>query len=250
MGKVSKGAPSRRICSLIVATLFAAAFLLLVNGGMTILGHVDSEASYAALARQMDEVGTSGPGRAEASTLPALPEGAVAWMSVAGTSIDYPVAQASEGEPSFYLSHDLWGKESGTGCPYLDWRCGPNGTRALVYAHRMGTTGRQFSPIADTWKQEEFDGIGQLAWTTSERTNRLQPLCALKVDKGYQRIQDFSAQGTSELHSWLRGLVSDSSARSADSDQLIDDAERAITLVTCSSLQGGQRDRTLLVFVC
>ncbi len=250
MGKVSEGAPSRRILSVAVAALFAVALSLLFGGGMTILGHVDSEASYAALARQLDETTANDPGRAEAIPSSALPEGAVAWISVGSTSIDYPVAQASEGEPSFYLSHDLWGKESDTGCPFLDWRCGPNGTRALVYAHRMGTTGRQFSPIADTWEQAEFDGIGELTWTTSEGTSRLRPLCALKVDKGYQRIQDFGTQGTSELHNWLRRLLSDSTARNTDSDQLIDRAKRAITLVTCSSVQGGQRDRTLLVFVC
>ena len=232
-----------------VAALFIAALSLLLNGGMTILGHANDEASYAALAKQMDKVATKNLDRAETGPASALPEGAVAWLDVAGTSISYPVAQASEGEPSFYLSHDLWGKESDTGCPYLDWRCGPNSTRALVYAHRMGTTGRQFSPIADAWKQEEFDGIGRLAWTTGEGTSSLQPLCALKVDMGYQRIQDFSAQGTSELHSWLRGLVSDSTAQGEHSDRLIDGAKRAITLVTCSSLQGGQRDRTLLVFV-
>ncbi len=223
--------------------------LLLYRGGSKILDGFGSEASYAALARQMDVEVSDAPGRAD-SPSSALPAGAAAWLNVDGTSIDYPVAQASEGEPSFYLTHDLWGEVSDSGCPYLDWRCGPNGARTLVYAHRMGTTGRQFSPISNTWQQQEFDGVGELIWTTTEGSTNLQPLCALKVDKGYQRIQDFDAQGTSELRSWLRSLVGDSSAQTQDAEQLINNAKRAITLVTCSSLQGGQRDRTLLVFVC
>ncbi len=223
--------------------------LLLYQGGSEILAGFGNEASYAALARRMEVEASDTPGRAE-SPSSALPAGAAAWLSVGSTSIDYPVAQASEGEPSFYLTHDLWGEASDSGCPYLDWRCGPNGARVLVYAHRMGTTGRQFSPIANTWQQQEFDGIGELTWTTTEGNALLQPLCALKVDKGYQRIQDFDAQGTSELRSWLRGLVGDSSAQAQDAEELINGAKRAITLVTCSSLQGGQRDRTLLVFVC
>lgn len=250
MGKVSERPWARWALTTVLGSLFTAAFTLLVLGGTTILDGAQDEGDYATLAKQVHVKLSAISSRAEGTPSSALPEDAAAWLSVSGTTIDYPVAQASETDPNFYLSHDLWGEDSSSGCPYLDWRCGPNSKRALVYAHRMGTTGRQFSPIADTWKQEKFDEIEELTWTSDSGTTRLQPLCALKVDKSYQRIQDFDEQTTEELRAWLRMLMSDSSARAQEQDRLINEAHRAITLVTCSSTQGGQRDRTLLVFVC
>ena len=32
----------------------------------------------------------------------------VAWVSVPGTDIDYPVVQASADDPTFYLDHDVY----------------------------------------------------------------------------------------------------------------------------------------------
>ena len=180
---------------------------------------------------------------------PLLPDGAVAWLRVSGTNIDYPVAQALESDPFFYLSHDIWGNSSRSGCPFLDWRCSNARLQKLVYAHRMGTTGGQFSPIAETWRQEEFDRIGTLEWKTADGISTLKPLCALKVDKTYQKIQAFDAFGETELRNWLSNILCDSTARAADARVLCLGAQKAITLATCSSEQSGQRDRTLLVFV-
>ena len=199
------------------------------------------ELRYAALAEETD--------KDKGATSHALPDGAAAWLTVEGTTIDYPVAQASAEAPEFYLSHDLWGNDASAGCPYLDYRCGVSATRVLVYAHRMGTTGKQFSPIASSWRQGEFDKVGALVWATADGAESLRPLCALKVDKTYRLIQSFGEQPSEELRSWLAKLLADSNARAEDAARLVANAKKEITLVTCSSEQSGQRDRTLLVFV-
>jgi sortase B len=199
------------------------------------------ELRYSALAEET--------GKDAGATSHVLPDGAAAWLTVGGTSIDYPVAQASAEAPEFYLSHDLWGNDASAGCPYLDHRCDASATRALVYAHRLGTTGKQFSPIAGTWRQVEFDKVGALVWTTPDGTESFRPLCALRVDKTYQPIQSFGEQSAEEFRSWLAGLLADSSAQTTDAAGLAARAKKEITLVTCSSEQSGQRDRTLLVFV-
>ncbi len=244
MGKVSgKALPLLSACLLLGAAVFV------LNGLGTILGDISDEGRYVALAQEVETAAAKPSGGAEGQDAPALPEGCAAWLKVLGTSIDYPVAQAQEADPSFYLSHDLWGNACSSGCPYLDWRCGANNRQALVYAHRIGTTGRQFTPIADAWQQAQFDATGNLVWTTANGTEELQPLCALKVDKGYQRIQGFDASDATDLRRWLNTVLADSTARSSGAEALASRAKRAITLATCSSAQGGQRDRTLLVFV-
>ena len=225
-------------------TLLLTGLVLVVSGTHEATADEITEWRYERAA--IESQSESSDGSAETSP---LPDGAVAWLRVNGTSIDYPVAQARESDPFFYLSHDIWGNPSGSGCPFLDWRCSNARLQKLVYAHRMGTTERQFSPIAETWQQEEFDHIGTLEWKTTDGISTLRPLCALNVDKTYQKIQAFDACSETELRNWLSSILCDSTARATDSRTLCLGAQKAITLATCSSEQSGQRDRTLLVFV-
>ncbi len=171
-----------------------------------------------------------------------------AWLTVEGTPIDYPVAQATGADPEFYLSHDLWGKKTHVGCPYFDWRCSPGDTHKIIYAHHIGTTQLQFSPIADTWQQERFDQLTSATLATRAGTETYIPFCARVVDKQFEDVQRFSMdQG--ELREWLGSLVAKASAATPEPDALASKARKALTLVTCASQQGGQRERTLLVFV-
>ena len=225
-------------------TLLLTGLVLVVFGTHEVTADEITEWRYEQVAEEYQSESSDG-----STSKPLLPDGAVAWLRVNGTSIDYPVAQAHESDPFFYLSHDIWGNPSGSGCPFLDWRCSNTRLQKLVYAHRMGTTERQFSPIAETWQQEEFDRIGTLEWKTTDGISTLKPLCALKVDKTYQKIQAFDACSETELRNWLSSILCDSTARSADARELCHVAQKAITLATCSSEQSGQRDRTLLVFV-
>lgn len=59
----------------------------------------------------------------------------VAWISVAGTNINYPVVQHSDNE--YYLNHSFNGSQNGAGWVFLDYR---NATESLdkntiIYAH-------------------------------------------------------------------------------------------------------------------
>lgn len=171
-----------------------------------------------------------------------------AWLTVEGTPIDYPVAQATGADPEFYLSHDLWGEKTHVGCPYFDWRCSPGDTHKIIYAHHIGTTQLQFSSIADSWQQERFDQLTSATLATRAGTETYIPFCARVVDKQFGDVQRFSMdQG--ELREWLGSLVAKASAATPEPDALASKARKALTLVTCASQQGGQRERTLLVFV-
>ena len=160
-----------------------------------------------------------------------------------------PSHKRTKAIPSSICLMTFWGNSSRSGCPFLDWRCSNARLQKLVYAHRMGTTERQFSPIAETWQQKEFDRIGTLEWKTTDGISTFRPFCALRADKTYQKIQSFDACSETELRNWLSNILCDSTARAADARALCLGAQKAITLATCSSEQSGQRDRTLLVFV-
>lgn len=172
-----------------------------------------------------------------------------AWLAVEGTAIDYPVAQASDEDPGYYLSHDFWGGADAAGCPYLDARCGAEGEAMLVYGHHLGFSTRMFSELFRAYRQDVFDGVGAATWSTTSGETVFEPLMAMSVDKSYADIQRFDFDDAEELREWLRALSQSATATADDADDLIDGAERVLTLVTCSSTIGGQRERTLVVFV-
>lgn len=173
-----------------------------------------------------------------------------AWLRVDGTGIDLPVVSTRKGDPAdFYLNHDFNRNLSFAGCPYLDARSTADGPHALVYGHHMGFTGQIFSPIFATYRQSEFDKIGEMSWFTPDKGRQtLKPIMAMSVDKKYQPIQTFSFSSAQEVRAWLSNMKKDATAVSSDCDEMIASATRAITLVTCSTMDTGGRARTLLVF--
>lgn len=175
----------------------------------------------------------------------------VAWLSVEGTSIDHPVVQPADGvDADWYLTHSFWGEPSSAGCLYLDARAGADGTHQLVCGHHLGWTDQMFSEIFQTYEQEVFDTVGQARWSTPEGgTTVYEPVMALSVDKTYAAIQQFEFEDAEALRAWLMEIEAEATARADDAETLIDGATRVLTLVTCSSVTGGQRARTLLVFV-
>ncbi|MCR5110721.1 MAG: class B sortase [Ruminococcus sp.] len=72
----------------------------------------------------------------------------VGWITIPGTHIDFPIAQADNNE--FYL-HNGFDKMYNyeLGCPFLDCRCASDfsGFNSIVYAHHM-TEQRMFADIA------------------------------------------------------------------------------------------------------
>ena len=175
---------------------------------------------------------------------------AQAWIHIEGTAINYPVAQATDDAPDFYLPHDLWGNESGAGCPYLDEDSSPAGRHALVYGHHLGTTGKMFGPLAKAWQTGEFKGLGNAVWSTRDGSQTvMKPLLSMRVDKAYEQVRTFDFADDRALRSWLREMAKDASCVSPAADELIGRACRALSLVTCSNTRAGMSQRTIVVFV-
>ena len=185
-----------------------------------------------------------------------------AWVSVQGTDIDLPiVATRSEDDQAWYLTHDLWGRTSCSGTPFLDRRCdSANARHVCAYAHHMTSTSGMFSQLQETYLQERFDRLGSLMWETPEGLVRAEPLCALRVDASCQEIQRFGwgsagqdgggQDDVADFRTWLEGIAAQADALSAQVSQMLTNAARCITLVTCSSDFAMQRWRTLALWTC
>lgn len=70
----------------------------------------------------------------------------IAWVSIPGTSIDFPVMQ-SNNAPEFYLKHDFARNYSEYGLPFLDARCDlETSSNLMIYGHHMND-GSMFSAL-------------------------------------------------------------------------------------------------------
>lgn len=226
----------------------------MVTGGLGIVRDGAVEVRYASLSREVTldrQAGENGAGRTiDWDSLRRSGANAVAWLTVEDTPIDYPVAQGSEPDPEFYLSHDLWGTPSGAGCPFIDARTTAAAGHTLVYGHHMGTTGLQFSSVSDAHRQETFDRLGNLLWHAPEdQTLVLRPLCATVVDMSHQPIQTFPEK-REDVATWVGPIVAEASAKAPDAESLAAGATKVVTLVTCSSAISDQRGRTIVLFAC
>ena len=112
----------------------------------------------------------------------------VAWVSVAGTEIDYPVVQARSGDPTFYLDHDVYREWNPYGCPYLDAACAGRGIDsplALMFAHHMndGSMFSAFASYSDVGFAAEHD---EILLQTPEGNARLRVVAVDVVDSNVE----------------------------------------------------------------
>lgn len=209
-------------------------------------------AAVAAYERLADETGDATDGKIDWDALLATNPCATAWCAVPGGGIDLPVCQASDEDPSFWLTHDLWGNESAAGTPYVDHRTGANDTHVLCYGHHLTGIGGMFSGIQRCHGQEAFDRVlaDGLLWSTpSSDAVHMRALCASVVDMDDAAVQQFEFEDTRAFRSWLGYQLRRSSAKAIDAMDITRSASRAVTLVTCSSDLAGRRERTVVTFV-
>ena len=62
---------------------------------------------------------------------------AVGWLTIPGTTVDYPIVQAKDNE--LYLTTGFDRQHSDVGCPFMDARCDSSfgGFNSIVYAHHI-----------------------------------------------------------------------------------------------------------------
>lgn len=207
-----------------------------------------------ARARVVREPGASTPGTSAGVSWQRVSEtcpNAVAWLEVPGAGIDLPVMRPAPEDPGYYLTHSAGGLPSPAGAPFMPCESGPDNTHVVVYGHNLAGTGAMFSPLRTCHEQGEFVDVlaGGARWTTSVGTTSFHPLCASVVGSDDEEVQRTYFSDGGELREWLRSRVASSTAVAGDAQAWVATAQRALTLVTCSSTTPGQPTRTVVTFV-
>ena len=155
----------------------------------------------------------------------------VAWVSVPGTDIDYPVVQASAADPTFYLDHDVYRGWNPYGCPYVDAACdGVGGMSAVVFGHNMG--GGFVAMFAD------FARYSDEAFARSHPTIELQTpngamelsVSAVDVIDGSENAKRTDFSSADEMRAWYAQRFEECDVRISNDEN----ASQLFTFVTCS----------------
>lgn len=138
----------------------------------------------------------------------------IGWVTVPGTVIDLPICQAPSSDPTYYLSHDVYGKWNFYGCPYLDAECAEkdlDSPLAMVFGHHM-SDGSMFAEMASFSNDSFTDSHRLILLQTPERKYELTVVAVDVIDSHseFKRL-DFETQEDLEkwwLSTWEKSDVS------------------------------------------
>ncbi len=171
--------------------------------------------------------------------LQAINPDVVAWLTVYGTNIDYPVCYNAD--INWYLTHDAEGKVVSSGALFIDPDDPADFTdfTTLVYGHHMERN-IMFGQIAEFKRSEIFDKYHFGNLYAAGRSWGIQVFCMLEAD-AYDPVV------------YRRGLLGDAGAQQQFIDLLRERAvqwrdigvkpgDRLILMSTCSSASTNGRD--------
>ena len=162
----------------------------------------------------------------------------VGWVSIPGTSIDFPVMQNGD----FYLKHDFDGNYTDYGLPFLDERCSlSTSDNLIVYGHHMND-GSMFSELLNYADEDYCAAHSEVVLETENGVEIYQVAAVLRVAGSYApgewSVFDQINISAGAFNNPVENLVE---RRLYDTGQELVFGDRLLTLVTCEYSQRNGR---------
>ena len=170
----------------------------------------------------------------------------VAWLTIPGTVIDYPVVRSED--TAYYLHHLFSGKESKLGCLFsltnADYET--PGRNIAIYGHHLSNSSAMFSTLIN-YKQADYcadHSLIRLDTLYGTRTYRIFAVVNMKVsdwDAATARLasdEDFLSFVNRAKHKALY-----------DTGVAVKSTDNILTLITCDRSHGGASGRLIVMAV-
>lgn len=154
------------------------------------------------------------------------------WLTIRGTTIDYPVVQRSE-DQEFYLSHDFYQKKERHGTPFLDKDCKLNGKcNLLIYGHHM-KDGTMFAPLVNYEKKEYFVEHNEIIFSTKEMVKKFKivAVCRVNANTDTELFSYLSKNLAEKEYEKVKSIVEQKQLYSCEEE--ISTGDVLLTLSTC-----------------
>jgi len=178
-----------------------------------------------------ESTATSGRAKMSISALAGLNADYTGWMTITGTSVDYPVVRGADN--STYLNTTFSGEKNPSGAIFMDYRCTKDFDAhvCIIYGHNM-KDGTMFAPLIRYTETDFMINHPEITITTTKNeslTYRVFDARMTDISDTAYSINLNTGAGAAE---YFTGLS--------------DDEARVLILSTCPN--GGDRDKRLLVF--
>lgn len=165
-----------------------------------------------------------------------------AWIYIPGTQVDYPIAQASEEDDSFYLTHDIYKNYSIYGTIYTE-KCNSkdfSDPNTLIYGHEM-LNGSMFQNLHYYEDAEYFNKNPYFYIFTEDRVLTYEIFSAFQYDDRHI-MYAFDFTQPNEYQSFLNEAMNPQSsiANVRDGVEVTTD-DKIVTLSTCDGSNSENR---------
>lgn len=170
------------------------------------------------------------------------------WLKIQGTHIDNPVAQATEDDPDYWLSHNINGYYSQSGTIFFGEES--NDKVNIIYGHKMNMYGLMFNELGDKADQASFNNLGNvLLWTKETGLEEYTPVAAQRVNAHETDLRNVPSMSDDNRIEWAKQFYQDASATDTINWDTIKD-KKLLFLVTCSGYaQYGHDIRTVILCI-
>ncbi len=154
------------------------------------------------------------------------------WITVAGTTINYPIMQTDNND--YYLDHSYNGSMLSAGAIFADFTCEPKlmyNRNLVVYGHHMRNSS-MFRQLDNFLKESFFMNNGQVIIYTLDGMYTYQVFSIYETDKYYPYITTYFANDETFV-SFAETLEQKSIYRKQD--VVFDPNSRILTLSTCNN---------------
>lgn len=168
------------------------------------------------------------------------------WLYLPDTSVDFPVAGASDND--YYLSHDFRKREDSAGCPFMDKDTGQQDFNRTVYAHNMGRlSGAMFSPLVNFKDRDYFMAHRKLYYSECYGdVSEYWVMAVVEYNAGDMGAWDFRTRNHADMESYNRwmGQLRELALYYVGAGY---EPEKILTLCTCDRSRYGKDGRLVIV---
>ena len=168
-------------------------------------------------------------------------EDMVGWISIAGTTINYPVMQSSN-NPNFYLKHNFEKEYSDLGTPYVQENCDiAESDNLVIYGHHI-KGGKMFGALEDYKSKSFYEEHKNIQFDTLTEQAEYEIVAVFKTvaysSEGFRYYDFVDAENEEDFNSYV-GKCKELALY--DTSVTAEYGDRLITLSTCEySAQNGR----------
>ena len=170
----------------------------------------------------------------------------VAWITIPGTRIDYPVVRSDN--TAYYLKHLFSGKESKLGSLFSlkssDYK--KPSKNIAIYGHHLSNSDAMFSTLLNYKKKSYYAGHSMIQLDTlyGSRTYRIFAVVDMLVSEWDAATASFSGSDA-----FMRFVNRAKDAALYDTGVQVNESDHILTLITCDRSYGGASGRLLVMAV-